>query len=158
MSQIHPYQILLESFSIVEDPRRKQAQRHSLKNLLFILLVSSAMGVDSLEDVIQCVQLRQEWFAQWITFDDIPSESTLRRILAAINPEQFLNLLLHLLEKLGLKDIEGRQIAIDGKITRGISNSLFLNAYDPHEKCTLVSIPLSFIQMKPLYFRKFLVI
>lgn len=108
-------------FSELEDPRRtsKGNFQHLLSDIL--LLTTSAMlcGVEDWPSVITFGENQHEWLKKIGNFKNgIPSQDTLERVFAGINPKSFNRCFMGWMESIR-SHVDGEVIAVDGKAMRG---------------------------------------
>jgi predicted transposase YbfD/YdcC len=135
------YTTLVEVFSHVPDPRKRQGRRHRWLTLLCLIVAALASAQRTPRAIARWVQEhRQELFAVLPpTVSRLPSEATLRRALALLSVthlEQALSLFqpptppVEVAPSAGAAALQG--VAIDGKAIRGVGR-------DGHP-CHLVSL------------------
>jgi predicted transposase YbfD/YdcC len=125
---------VLASFEVIEDPRRKQAQRHPLMGILLMAFCTVAMGADSWEDMHDTALLHLAWYQTTLpNIRSVPSSDTFRRVLTSIQPEHLSNAFIDWLKRKALTHNSDRQVSFDGKALRGSKDGYTINAYDPDE-------------------------
>lgn len=110
---------LLESLSVVEDPRQARGKRYLLREVLLIVIVGCMCGCDHAEALEDWAKKEREWLGQFLPLaHGTPSQDVFLRVLAAIDVDQFRQSFLSWLQAafapLGL----GEHIAIDGQTHR----------------------------------------
>ena len=110
---------LLGYLSIVPDPRLDRKKLHLLTDTLFLTVCASLSGCDTWSDIYLFAVEHKDWMQQYIGLaNGIPSEDSIARVFALIDPEKFELAFrnwvcsLHTIE-------EGKVIPIDGKRVRG---------------------------------------
>ncbi len=102
----------------LDDPRRPQAKRHSLANIIIIAVLAVICGADSWTDVELFGQTKRSW---WATFLDlspgIPSPDTLGRVFAWLDAVQLEERFARWAQSLAVR-FRGHTVAIDGKTAR----------------------------------------
>lgn len=110
-----------EHFGEMEDTRQEGKVAHKLTDILFIVVAGIICGYDEWDDIYTWAEAEssQEWLKKYISLaNGLPSLSTIKRVFAIIDPDQFSrNFSNWMRALLGLpeKDI----VAIDGKTSRG---------------------------------------
>lgn len=126
--------IILQAFSVIEDPRRPQATRHPLLGLLIMAFCTVAMGADGWDDIADLAEIHFQWFKRIVTCGKSPPcADTFRRVLCSLKPEAVQQALEVWLREKALQHKPGRQICLDGKALRGSKSSYTVNAYVPEE-------------------------
>lgn len=108
-------------FSGLEDPRRRHKGnfQHLLSDILFLTISAMLCGVDDWPSVITFGKNQSEWLKKFGNFKNgIPSQDTLERVFAAINPTYFNQCFINWMESIR-NNVDGEVIAIDGKSMRG---------------------------------------
>lgn len=108
-------EVLFESLTKVEDPRREHQKFHSLKDILVISICAVICGVEHWTEMEEFGEAKQEWFGSFLELKNgIPSHDTFRRVFM-------------LLDNIKLKEIfidwigaavslsKGALVSIDGK-------------------------------------------
>ena len=109
-----PILLLLDE---VPDPRRGNALRHDLLDILTIALVGSICGCDSCVDFADFAEDREELFREFLDLDNgLPSHDTFSRVFRLLDPEAFASRLGRFAEALGAAG--AGVVAIDGKTLR----------------------------------------
>lgn len=111
------YEIILNAFRVIPDPRVERTKIHSLESIMFIALCTFITGGHSFYDMELFAQTREEWLKEEIGMVSIPSHDTFNRLFQAISPEHFGECLISLTEHLREK-ISGDIVAFDGKTHR----------------------------------------
>lgn len=101
----------------VPDPRRGNAQRHGLLDILTIALVASVCGAESCVDFAEFAQDREVLLREFLKLENgLPSHDTFSRVFRLLDPEAFGRAFAAFLDDLGA---DGRGVlAIDGKTLR----------------------------------------
>lgn len=113
---------LLDSLSIVDDPRKARGKRYLLREVLLIVIVGCMCGCDHAEALEDWAKKERDWLSQFLPLNHgTPSQDVFLRVLAAIDVDQFRQSFLSWVQAafspLGL----GEHIAIDGQTHRGSS-------------------------------------
>lgn len=108
-------EVLFESLTKVDDPRREHQRFHSLFDILVISICAVICGVEHWTEMEEFGEAKQEWFAEFLELENgIPSHDTFRRVFM-------------LLDNVKLKEIfidwigaavslsKGALVSIDGK-------------------------------------------
>ena len=110
---------LVEIVGDIEDPRRGNAIRHNLVEVLTIALLAAICDYTRFTEMELFGQEREEWLRSFLTLENgIPSHDTFGDIFAAIDPEQLRLCLIEWTESIREK-IQGEVVAVDGKTIRG---------------------------------------
>jgi predicted transposase YbfD/YdcC len=111
-----------DHFQDLSDPRVERTRRHPLINILFIAVCGVLSGANSFAALHEFGTDRRTWLARFLDLTNgIPSEDTLRRVLARLDPAAFEKALLGWIQ--AVQEITAnRLVAIDGKTLRGSYN------------------------------------
>lgn len=105
--------------SKLEDPRIERNKRHSLLDIIMIVLAAIICRIDSWEEIEEWANLHKQWLSSFLELaNGIPSHDTLRRVFQRISPKMLQACLLNWVNVLRVK-ASGQIIAIDGKTVRG---------------------------------------
>jgi predicted transposase YbfD/YdcC len=108
---------LLDILGEIPDPRRGNAQRHELLDMLAIALVASVCGAESCVDFAEFGQDREPLLRELLRLENgLPSHDTFSRVFRLLDPEAFGRAFEAFLDDLGA-DGAG-VLAIDGKTLR----------------------------------------
>lgn len=108
---------LLTILGAIPDPRRGNAQRHDLLDLLTIALVASICGAESCVDFAEFAEDREQLLREFLSLENgLPSHDTFSRVFRLLDPEAFGRAFAAFLDDLG-EDGAG-VLAIDGKTLR----------------------------------------
>jgi predicted transposase YbfD/YdcC len=129
----------------VEDPRTRDCP-YVLPEILFVAAIAYLCGAESDEDVATFGRSQINWFRQFIPLKNgIPSHDTFRRVFELLKPEALNELYKELFQALSVKK-RSKQIAIDGKVSRGCyetkGQSLLntVSAYDTDHGISLAQV------------------
>jgi predicted transposase YbfD/YdcC len=134
--------ILVDHFSIIEDPRSDRSKKYPLVNVLIFSFVSVLAGQNSWYQMQAFCEETLDWFSEFLdTSSGVPSHDTFRRIFSLLNPLEFESCVIQWIESTR-KKYHNRQrvIALDGKSVRGLSWKIndkqlhILNAWDCSEE------------------------
>ena len=110
-------------FGSLYDKRQEGKIWHNLIDILFIIVSAAFCKIDEVEEIViwANAEKNKEWLKKYIELPNgIPSLSTFRRALRAIEPKQFEKLFMLWTKELTIFSKEGGDIvAIDGKTMRG---------------------------------------
>src|SRR5262249_6348680 len=97
----------------------ERTRKHPLINLVFIAVCGILSGADSIAAIHEFALDRRTWLAGYLDLTEgIPSEDTIGRVLARLDPAAFEKSLLSWIQ--AVQEVtEGRVVAIDGKTLRG---------------------------------------
>ena len=108
-----------DHFQDLQDPRVERTRKHPLINVLFIAVCGVLSGANSFASIHEFALDRRHWFARYLDLSNgIPSDDTLARVLARLDPGAFEKCLLSWIRAVQ-EATENRLIAIDGKTLRG---------------------------------------
>lgn len=103
-------------FGIIEDPRCEVNVIHPLINILKLVMIAVLCGMDELDKIVDYGKQKKDFLEKEFDIKDIPSKSTLTRVIALINPKVLALSIVGILKTL-IKDKE-TQIMLDGKVIR----------------------------------------
>jgi predicted transposase YbfD/YdcC len=108
-----------DHFQDLQDPRVERTRKHPLINVLFIAVCGVLSGANSFASIHEFATDRRHWFARYLDLSNgIPSDDTLARVLARLDPGAFEKCLLGWIR--AVQEVTAnRLIAIDGKTLRG---------------------------------------
>lgn len=108
---------LITIFREMPDPRRGNAQRHELLDILAIALVASVCGAESCVDFAEFAEDREPLLREFLSLENgLPSHDTFSRVFRLLDPAAFGRAFAAFLTDLGA---EGAGVlAIDGKTLR----------------------------------------
>lgn len=111
-----------QHFQDLQDPRVERTRRHPLINVVFIAVCGVLSGANSFAGIHEFAIDRRSWFARYLDLTNgIPSEDTLGRVLARLDPAAFEKCLMSWIQ--AVQEVtEDRIVAIDGKTLRGSSD------------------------------------
>lgn len=112
---------LLEWMEIIEDIRQQRKVRHSIKDILIIVLFATLANADTWEEIADFALWNQDYLKQYIELKNgIPSHDTIQRVMGMIRPENLQQLQLRWQELLNSNEGEKLKkiICIDGKTMR----------------------------------------
>jgi predicted transposase YbfD/YdcC len=108
-----------DHFQDLQDPRVERTRKHPLINILFIAVCGVLSGANSFASIHEFALDRRPWFARYLDLSNgIPSDDTLGRVLARLDPGAFEKCLLAWIQAVQ-EATANRLIAIDGKTLRG---------------------------------------
>jgi predicted transposase YbfD/YdcC len=108
---------LIEKLGEVPDPRRGNAQRHELLDILAIALVASVCGAESCVDFAEFAEDRETLLRDFLSLKGgLPSHDTFSRVFRLLDPAAFGQVFEAFLDDLGAAG-DG-VLAIDGKTLR----------------------------------------
>lgn len=109
---------LISVLKEMEDPRVERTRLHKLEDILVIALCAIICGAESFEEMEEFGEAKQEWFSSFLELPHgVPSHDTFNRVLAAINPEKFLEVFMRWTQSLRHAVAE-EIVAMDGKALR----------------------------------------
>ena len=108
-------------FSGVSDPRVDRRKYHELKDILIIAICSVICGGNGWKDMKIFGDCKEDWLKTFLDLKNgIPSVDTFRRVISAINPDEFEDHFRGWVSSIATRCSE--VIAIDGKTVRGSRN------------------------------------
>ena len=113
---------LLEWLEYIEDARQQNKVRHSLKDILVIVLFATLGNADDWVEIGIFAKMHEEYLRQYIPLKNgVPSHDTIQRVMAMIAPEVIQQIQMRWQELLNREEGEKLRkiIAIDGKTMRG---------------------------------------
>ena len=115
---------LKEFFEELEDSRQDWKVKHSLYEILMVVMCGVAAGGKSILDILTIARCEEKWLRDKVKLDfpnGFPSYDTVRRVLGMINPKKFQESFIRFMEHT-LSIPEGSYVSIDGKTLRGSGN------------------------------------
>jgi predicted transposase YbfD/YdcC len=108
-----------DHFQDLQDPRVERTRKHPLINVVFIAVCGVLSGANSFAAIHEFACDRRQWFARYLDLSNgIPSDDTLGRVLARLDPGAFEKCLLSWMQ--AVQEVTAnRLVAIDGKTVRG---------------------------------------
>jgi len=104
-------------FIKITDPRIPNKTRHSLLNILTIVLCAVISGSEDFYDIEEYAESKQEFFQTFLDLPNgMPSHDTINRVISRLNPEEFSKCIVEWTKTISEK-LNG-VIAIDGKTLR----------------------------------------
>lgn len=113
---------LLAHLSGLPDPRIDRRRRHELLDILVIAICSLLCGAEGFNDMEDFGKAKEAWFRGFLKLPNgIPSHDTFNRVLAALDPQAFLECFLRWTQSLR-QAVDQEIVAIDGKALRQALN------------------------------------
>src|SRR5580698_7719457 len=120
--QTHPNLTLVEHFKNLIDPRVNRTKDHDLIDVLVIAVCTLLCAGESFYDMEEFGQAKREWFQTFLSLrNGIPSHDTFNRVLAALDPKQFLDCFLRWTQSVR-QAVPQEIVALDGKALRRALN------------------------------------
>jgi predicted transposase YbfD/YdcC len=109
-------------FQELRDPRVERTRRHPLINIVFLAVCGVLSGANSIAGIHEFAIDRRSGFARYLNLTNgIPSEDTIGRVLARLDPGAFEKCLLSWIQ--AVQEVTAnRLVAIDGKTLRSSSD------------------------------------
>jgi predicted transposase YbfD/YdcC len=109
-------------FQELRDPRVERTRRHPLINIVFLAVCGVLSGANPIAGIHEFAIDRRSWFARYLDLTNgIPSEDTIGRVLARLDPGAFEKCLLSWIQ--AVQEVTAnRLVAIDGKTLRSSSD------------------------------------
>lgn len=110
---------LEEIFSTIPDPRRETALKlHKLTDILILSLLAMISGCENDEEIEEYGIVKENFLRKFLTLaNGVPSHDTITRVLNAVNPAKFGEVLYAHTDFL-LDFLDEHHISIDGKVLR----------------------------------------
>ena len=110
---------ILESFSIVVDPRRAGSTLYSLEEILLLVISATLSNCETWLEIADFGRARVDWLRNFLPYENgSPSEDTIARVMSLLNSRQFEKGFRSWTES--VKEAVGGEVtAIDGKALRG---------------------------------------
>jgi predicted transposase YbfD/YdcC len=106
-------------FQDLQDPRVERTRKHPLINIVFMAVCGVLSGSNSIAGIHEFAIDCRSWLARYLDLGNgIPSEDTIGRILARLDPGAFEKCLLSWTQAVQ-EAAENQLVAIDGKTLRG---------------------------------------
>ena len=122
MQKEHPALSLDKHFAPLVDPRVDRTKRHELIDIMVIAICCLLCGGQTFYDMAEFGRAKHGWFKTFLRLPNgIPSHDTFNRLLAALDPRQFLECFLHWTQSLR-QQIDQEIVAVDGKALRHALN------------------------------------
>jgi predicted transposase YbfD/YdcC len=110
--------LFAQHFATLPDPRQRLPQ-HPLLSIVFIVLAAQLCGAEGWDAMAAFARAKQEWLAGFLELPKgVPSADTLRRVMAAVDPQAFAACFRAWVEAL-VSALKGEVIAVDGKAIKG---------------------------------------
>ncbi len=112
---------LLEWMELIEDVRQHRKVRHSIKDILIIVLFATLANADTWEQIADFALWNEEYLRQYIELKNgVPSHDTIQRVMGMIRPENLQQLQRKWQELLDSNEGEKLKkiICVDGKTMR----------------------------------------
>ena len=126
---------LLSWMEYIEDVRQPWKVKHSLKDILVIVLFATLANADDWVEIAMFAESYQEYLKKYISLENgVPSHDTIQRVMGLVSPEilqQLYGKWQELLDK-NEGELMKKVISIDGKTMRG-------NARGKKKACHIVS-------------------
>jgi len=109
---------LSEQFKRLRDPRIDRTKCHSLHDILIIAILAMLCGADSFTDMEDFGHAKDDWLASFLDLPNgIPSHDTFNRVLALLDPHEFMDCFIRWTQTLRHAVTE-EIVAMDGKSLR----------------------------------------
>jgi predicted transposase YbfD/YdcC len=122
-----------DCFSLIDDPRAANAA-HPLVTVLFCLVVGVICGGDGFVQAEHFARLKRKFIERYVPLKKgkIPTHDTMARLLADIDPDQFVSAFALFMERISGHS-SGDIINLDGKTLRGVVGKAALKRADAAE-------------------------
>ena len=109
---------LPDHFRDLADPRVRRTRRHELVDILVISICTLLCGGESFNDMEDFGWAKEDWFRTFLALPNgIPAHDTFNRVLAALDPERFLECFMAWTQRLR-QTVSEEIVAMDGKALR----------------------------------------
>lgn len=113
-----PITAIEEYFGDITDPRKGNAIRHRLIDIITIAICGVICGADNWVDIENYGKAKEEWLREFLELPHgIPSHDTFGRVFARLDPEAFEESFLRWVQAV-MSVTKGQVIAVDGKKLR----------------------------------------
>jgi predicted transposase YbfD/YdcC len=108
-------EILFESLTEIDDPRREHQKFHSLFDILVISICAVICGTEHWTEIEEFGEAKQEWFASFLELDNgIPSHDTFRRVFILLETDKLKEVFIDWINS-AISLSKGALVHIDGK-------------------------------------------
>ncbi len=109
---------LVSLFTEIEDPRRPQAWRNTLEDILLIATLAVICGADRGTEVELFGRQKQAWLETFLALPHgIPSHDTFGRVFARLDPQQLEICFTRWVRSLAVA-LQDQVVSVDGKVAR----------------------------------------
>ena len=111
-------------FEQIEDSRQDWKVKHSISEILMVVMCGVSTGERSIYGIGAFVRLKEQWLRDVIGLrlpNGLPSYDTVRRVLGILDPKQFQRVFIRWIEQ-ELDIPEGSYVSLDGKSLRESGN------------------------------------
>lgn len=123
MHKNNPPKSLIESLSVIPDPRVERTRRHKLIDILVIGICSIISIGDDFTDMEWFGNAKRDWLSEFLELPGgIPSHDTFNRVFSALDPTLFIECFIDWVSGV-CQAVEGEIVAIDGKALRRALNN-----------------------------------
>ena len=130
LAQAPTQSLFTQCFTSLKDPRRinKGNIRHSLNEVLFVLISATISGCVGLESIKLFGNQHLDWLRKFFPYKSgVPSHDTLGRVLACLDATEFNKCFINWVNNIA--DLSpGRVVALDGKTIRGAASTAALGS------------------------------
>lgn len=112
-------EVLFESLTSIDDPRRDHQKFHSLFDILVISICAVICGAEHWTEIEEFGEAKQEWFSSFLELENaIPSHDTFRRVFILLDNIKLKEVFIDWISS-AVSLSKGSLVNIDGKNLRG---------------------------------------
>ncbi len=109
---------LIESFSILEDPRIERNKRHQLIDIIVLVISAVISGAEGWEAIEEFGKTKLDWLRRFVPLENgIPSPDCIRRVISRLSAQGFQECFMDWVSTVS-EVTAGEIVAIDGKTLR----------------------------------------
>jgi predicted transposase YbfD/YdcC len=110
----------IDTFDLLEDPRKECLVSYELKSLVFITIAAVISGCETFTDIAVFAKYKRDWITKYVTMPPgkNPSHDIFGDLYSALSPDKFCECFIQWVSQVS-NISEGELIVIDGKRLRG---------------------------------------
>lgn len=114
---------LIESFSILPDPRVERTKRYPLIEIIFLVIAATVSGCEGWKQIRDFGMLKLEWLRKFLPYTNgIPVDDTIARVMRRLNTKSFQKCFIDWTQSV-CTATTGDVIPVDGKTLRRSHNA-----------------------------------